>query len=305
MKQAKISNESAIGWISTTDSLMLGFGIMLLLALSSASALESETTQAANDQAAIANAQAAKARVQTLEKQCAALQGELQGLKRTLDGVAKERNRLVTINEGQEQATKEVLGFNGDFRRVAFVIDISQSMTNGLRKKARDASPSSIDQRRWDKTRWEKTKDEILSWAKNLPMEQLHLLFFNSSTQPCPARGLYYDMRDGSRRKAVELIAKKMGEIQPVYQTNTPLALREALDLPGVDTIVLFSDGKPEIKGKSSKDLSLEVLTLARESNNVPINVVGIGDYYSSESGDLGDFLHSISEITGGEFIGR
>jgi hypothetical protein len=96
-----------------------------------------------------------------------------------------------------------------------------------------------------------------------------------------------------------------MAEIQPNYQTNTPLALREALDLPDVDTIVLFSDGKPELKGESSMDLSEEVLALARESRNVPINVVGIGDYYTSESGDLGDFLHSISEITGGEFIGR
>jgi hypothetical protein len=56
------------------------------------------------------------------------------------------------------------------------------------------------------------------------------------------------------------------------------------------------------VDGRSSEELIATVRELVRKHRHIPVNVVGIGEYFEKS---FADFLRDIANTTGGEFIGR
>jgi hypothetical protein len=210
--------------------------------------------------------------------------------------IALQKNEEVARTKGQAAAT-EVLGFKGKFSHVVFVIDISHSMTH-----ISDPKRPGFKNDKYDPKRWDKTKREIVSWANHLPMETLRLVFFHSKVFEHPGGGKFYSMKDMDRGEAVSALKDLLDRLKPTSQTNTLAALQAAYSYPGIDTIVLFTDGSPLVEGTSSSDLVARVHRLVEQHQGIPVNVVGIGEYFERS---FADFLRGIAGTTGGEFIGR
>lgn len=242
------------------------------------------------------------------------LRGELRDANRSaknhraeLLGRGRDISRLkelVTSTDSAEKvqlAAQNVLGFKGQFDNVVFVIDTSHSMTH-----VSDPAKPGYRHARYDPARWNKTKREIISWARNLPRKSLRLVFFNSVVEEHPGNGSAYSMDAASREESVEKITALLESVVPDGQTDTLSALRKAYSYAGVDTMILFTDGNPMMqtaRGEDqSKTLSDGVRREIRLHKNIPVNVVGIGEYFEKA---FADFLRDISSTTGGEFIGR
>ena len=246
---------------------------------------------------------AAKAReIEDLEKEIEHLREEIRKL---MDRIAKaeaekkaaeDDARQKSSARGQAAAT-DVLGFQGDFKNVVFIIDISHSMTH-----IPDPERPGFNNDKYNPARWIKTKREIVSWARNLPMETIRIVLFHSDVFDYPDDGESYPMTGDDREKTVGLITGLLDNVTPDGQTNTLGALEKAYGYPDVDTMVLFTDGNPMVNGRDSRDLIQQVKALVEKNKKIPVNVVGIGEYFEK---DFAAFLRFISNTTGGEFIGR
>jgi hypothetical protein len=67
------------------------------------------------------------------------------------------------------------------------------------------------------------------------------------------------------------------------------------------DTVIMFSDGEPNVGG-SPKYLARKIEQLCSQQSGIVINTVGLGDYFEPNFGHL---LLKIASTTGGTFIGR
>lgn len=224
------------------------------------------------------------------------LQADAAELERMKNGLAQEMRRQAS-EEGQAAAS-DVLGFSGEFRHVVFLIDVSGSMVSsgGARKSGSDKGTSNT-------RRWDQTKREIVSWARHLPMESLRVVFFWDKIRESPGDGKSYVMSDGDRDKSVRELESLLSSVSPKGLTNTPAAFAAAYSYPGVDTIVLFTDGNPNMTGSDTPALIDKVHQLIGQHLDIPVNVVGIGEYFSDKM--FAEFLLRVAGDTGGQFIGR
>jgi hypothetical protein len=211
--------------------------------------------------------------------------------------IALEKNEEEAKRRGQAAAT-EVLGFKGKFKNVVFIIDISHSMTH-----ISDPNRPGFENATYNPQRWNKTKREIVSWALHLPMETLRLVVFHSTVFEYPGGGKSFSMRGANRSAAVKVLEDGLARVKPAGQTNTLGALEAAYRYSDVDTMILFTDGCPFVEGeKTTPELIASVRDLVRQHRSIPVNVVGIGEYFEIS---FADFLRDIATTTGGEFIGR
>ena len=383
MFRRRNSSDAAIGWISTVDSLLLGFGLMLVLALHSAMTLrDGKGTD-------VPTVQLLEQREKTLEKlvaenaeQLASVSKDLDGTKKLLadsnnkveetcrerDALKKEVNdtraKLLIFNDRQKQAngntaalsqevdrlnseladksrnlqafenelktrdrdlldaqenaakaeaslksaegrlTREanaaatdVLGFKGRFENVVFIIDISHSMTH-----VKDPDRKGYKNAKFRPARWNRVKKEIVTWARNLQMKSLRVVLFHSDVMEHPGNGGFYGMEGEDRAASVAAIATLLEEVEPNLATNTLGAFEAAYEYPNIDTMILFTDGRPLVGGRDVDDVIADVQSLVRIHADIPVNVVGIGEYFEKS---FADFLRDIADTTGGEFIGR
>jgi hypothetical protein len=71
-----------------------------------------------------------------------------------------------------------------------------------------------------------------------------------------------------------------------------------------LDTIILFTDGEPNSptgRDQFEPEMTELIYDLCRQYS-VPVNAVGLGDYFKPE---LSRFLLTVSQETGGSFVGR
>ena len=159
------------------------------------------------------------------------------------------------------------------------------------------------------KTRWQYCLGIVKTWADHLEMDECVLIVFSDAVRVYPerpggARGFF---ATGSKAGRAQLAASLDALKTPEGATNTPDAIRAALAIPDVGCVILFTDGKPDRRGPDgaaipTETLQGEVYALIARSRKVPINTVGLGDYFKPE---LSSFLMRVSELTGGVFIGR
>jgi Mg-chelatase subunit ChlD len=213
-------------------------------------------------------------------------QKELRGLETELDA-AKEQlaaviSQAVRGASAEKRVRHELLGLRGDLRNVAIVIDASHSMKNG--------------------GRWQDATSLMKQWVECLDMQTCVLIVFHNHVTRRPKMGVFDFVNN--RDSAIAEIRDFLKRVEPKGQTNTLKALEEAYKMPGIDTIILFTDGSPNLDGKAASDPVLidAIYELCVSKKEIPINAIGIGDYFRPE---LSKFLLTLAKNTGGTFIGR
>ncbi len=246
-----------------------------------------------------------------LEEKLSENRSRLRTLQSHLDELRLEKERLERDSLSQQKKEvglrRDLVGFKGDMKRVAFVVDGSESMGK-------------------DADRWPNAKKTVLSWIENLDVQECVVIVFTNRVHRFPqGEKDTFDLQGERRAASIEQIRKYLGQRTPVGFTNTLAALETAYAMPGVDTIILFTDGAPyaglnaqqirdgrkdnSLKTKDNKHdydptMMKQIYDLCenRDHVGIPINVVGVGDFYSEE---LSAFLLNVARITKGTFIGR
>ena len=210
---------------------------------------------------------------------------------------------LKKIGEGQVRT--ELLNLKGSLTNVVIVLDASASMQEKGRLQVE---------------RWTEARSVIEAWLNYLPIQRCGLVIFSDNCKPYTVNQLgrpeFWEMSVASnRRNLIESIKNR----DPDGNTATWSALINTYNyFPKVDTIILFTDGKPYVPRASSgntrdgvgapdaasisREEMKRVIELVKQHPNIPINVVGLGDYFEKEQAN---FLLELARITGGSFLGR
>ncbi|MCC6491784.1 MAG: VWA domain-containing protein, partial [Pirellulales bacterium] len=226
------------------------------------------------------------AQLKRAEELAAGLQQQNQRLQQAMTAADQQHQRQL-LEEGRNN--RELVGLRGPLKRVALVIDASGSMRQSGAAGAAD--------------RWADAQAIAAKWLRHLNVEECVLIVFSSSVRTFPADGALVDLRGESGRDRREALLKQLQLVAPGGSTNTLDALRKAYAYD-VDTILLFSDGAPSRADTGVFDpaMAREIYQLCRQHQNVPVNTVGLGNYFDAA---LATFLQTVAEITGGTFRGQ
>lgn len=208
------------------------------------------------------------------EHQRAQMQREIERLRQRLVGVVPDGN---IINQ-------QLIGLKGELRRVVIIVDSSGSMKQGRK--------------------WEYTRNIIKTWLEHLPIEYCALITFNDKTEAFPINGTFLDVLSSAGKDNRARLLKQFDLVSPGGNTNTLSALQRAYAYPDLNTIILFTDGFPD-SGSNTFDTKMaeEIYALCQaHGQSIPINTIGLGNYFNKQ---LGEFLLRLPEITGGTFLGR
>ena len=269
---------------------------------------DEEAEQRAERERELAETQEAR---KGLEEKLAESQLKLRSLQAQIDALRQEKDQLATdsLNRQKNEVglRRDLVGFTGELKKVAFVVDGSASM--GI-----------------DADRWPNAKRTVLSWIENLDVQECVVIVFTNRVHRFPqGEKDTFNLQGESRATSIEQIRNYLRQRTPVGFTNTLAALKTAYAMPGVDTIILFTDGAPYVglsdqdirNGKKDNSLKTSdnkhdydpemmqaIYDLCEDKKHagIPINVVGVGDFYSAE---LSTFLLNLARITNGTFIGR
>jgi DNA repair exonuclease SbcCD ATPase subunit len=360
------AQDSAIGWVSTSDTLLFGLALFLVLAASLSAKLASSNAEqaklTAEKSALLLSSEKLQQRVEQqttsleairqaleeeksklvellsrmaadrkstasiisdLRKKGSKLWKEFQKLKQELqiadqvlsdaqaeidalkqknaatEQLAKEHTRMAEdiaiLQAKYEEALKqdqdeksirgELIGLKGKLDRVAILFDASESMKEG--------------------DRWNSAQKVIASWLEYLAMKECVLIVFSDNVNAYPADGTYVKLSSEDSQEQRQELLDFLSQFAPEGRTNTLAALQKAYEYEDLDTIVLFTDGSPYI-GRSMDRIDTvmvdEIYELCANKKNIPINAVGLGNYFSPE---LSAFLLKIAELTDGTFVGR
>ena len=207
-------------------------------------------------------------------------------LASALDDLENAEKKAAARNVVEKSVRKELIGLSGELRRVAIVIDTSGSMTL--------------------ENRWAQASSIVNTWIDHLNVDECVLVAFASNVRVFPEDGSFLDVRasavgDENRAK----LTSYLKSVKPGGWTDTLAALQKAYSYPDIDTIVLFTDGKPsdpKNSGAFSKQIADAIYSRCEQHKHIPINTVGIGNYFEPA---LATFLQKVSSITGGTFVGR
>jgi septal ring factor EnvC (AmiA/AmiB activator) len=213
------------------------------------------------------------------------LEGEKEKLKVELSDA--ERKRQVELLAEAEN-NKHLVGLAGPMKRVAILFDASGSM--------RQAGAQGAD-------RWAEAQSIAATWLRHLNVQQCLLIVYGSDVRTFPEDGTLADLRgaDGAARR--EELLDQVRLIAPAGRTNTLAALQKAYEYD-VDTILLLSDGAPSraSTGKYDAALAQEIYQLCESHAGIPVNTIGLGNYFDQE---MSTFLRTVASITGGGFRGQ
>jgi Mg-chelatase subunit ChlD len=184
----------------------------------------------------------------------------------------------------QNSISQQLIGLKGKLHHVVVIIDRSGSMKYGRK--------------------WEYTQTIIATWLRYLPIDACALLIFNDRVDAFPSNGTYLDFKGPRRDEKRAEVLKTLAALEPSGNTNTLEALRRAYSYQDVDTIILFTDGVPDSgSNRFDQKMAESIYELCREHGTaIPINTVGLGEYFDKQ---FGEFLLRLPELTGGTFLGR
>ena len=262
------------------------------------------------------------------DKTVADLQGQIARIKGDLTASGKELQQLrgehtdlhgeiarikgdLAASDGKLQRLRGqisgVIGLKGRMENIVFVFDSSYSLRRlGTAKETDETTKKAL-------LRYEEYKDLLKAWVRNLAFKGFNVIKYDSSVSMAP--GWSEKMITGLDENRI-LATHFIDTFEPNYTTNTMGALQTALSLPGVDTIILFSDGQPNDQDNNAVNTEEEaavstkwILDYLRDNNRntigrtkVTINTVAMGEYLNAT---YGKFLQDMAKENGGVFIGR
>ena len=322
------SNQSEVGWISTTDIFIFGTCFLLLISVAAVkkrdaieqkllgknTELDQTTTKLAEagvildratkqredtERQLLASERDLESKKQELERESIktkSLQGELREArldveisKRQLaDAVENERKKLDEFTKNQRQLNNELVGLGGQLDKVVVMVDVSKSMN--------------------EKNNWEPALEIIERWILNLDVGSAAFVLFGDSAN------LEIPMQSLDDRSRLQFVASVRKVVPNAKSTNFHDAFRMAYSINDVDTIIAFSDGLPSVdmNGKQITsdeednlervlEVHTEILKMAGDHPNVTVNAIGLGNrVYTKETGNL---LNELALKTGGIFL--
>lgn len=207
-----------------------------------------------------------RAQIGSMEQQMSTAQ---KAVADALEDVAKHESARQSL----ERAQSALIGFKGEFSGVVFVCDTSGSMNTGQR--------------------FLECQQLLKQWVNYLPFARFNVIDFDDNAVAWRPGGLV-DATDANRSSACIFVDNWSTD----GGTNTLEALKMAFGMPGVDTIILISDGAPD---QEMEEIH-EWLDNANKNRQVVVNCVGVGNYFD---GEYGPFLQRIASDHNGMFIGR
>lgn len=237
------------------------------------------------------------------EQRLAALQNNR--LKADLEAAVKQLELFQNAKQvvSESQVRQEILGLKGGLTNqslgnVVMLLDRSGSMGNN------------------DGHRWKSALTIVETWLTHLPIKKCALVTFNDNCETFPSDGKWLNVSGTNAQLNREELVSKLKGLKPEGATDMLSALKMAYTYEDVDTIILFTDGKPERaspnrsanrlivdSGHTSTAMIKDIHRLCADHvPRVPINTVAIGDYFKK---DFAEFMLKISQDTGGAFIGR
>jgi Mg-chelatase subunit ChlD len=269
-------NDTSIGWISFSDALFLGFAFLLVYSLKLSHDMRGNETLMERKTAEL---QQKETQAKTTDTRLRDLEAALRAAREELNDVKLQAAQTASA---QKRVRHELLGLRGTLRNVAIVVDGSQSMKIG--------------------GRWEEATHLIQQWVECLDLQTCVVIRFHNYVFRYPKTGVFDFEND--RDSCVKQIREHLHGVKPNGRTNTLAALQMAYEMPGLDAIILFTDGCPNLDAKAGSEPELieDIYKLCRSKKDIPINAIGIGDYFQPE---FSKFLLTLAEITGGTFIGR
>lgn len=247
------------------------------------------------------------AQVKTLEAKAAAESAKVEDyvarLRRAAElfkGLQTDKQNLTTQLTDAERRfqqqllaetriNRQLIGINGKLKRVAILFDASGSMK---------------EQGSGGGDRWQEAQKIARTWLQHLDVDECVLIVFSSDVRTFPADGTLADLRGENGEAARRALLGHLTGVEPKGWTNTLDALRAAYAYEGIDSMILFSDGAPTNPnlGRFDQGVANAIYALCRQHKDIPVNTVGLGNYFDEE---LGAFLRTVASLTGGTFLGR
>jgi len=260
--------------------------------------------QKRKDQDAVEKLQLAKGReveLEHLKQQLLARQAELERMateqkrayQEALEKLQLAHSEIAALNKkldlagrDQKKINREMIGLRGDLIRTAIIIDSSGSMKG---------------------QRWDDAVNVMAIWLDKLPVQEAVLIVYSSKSIAEPDDDQSFIRLDGpdgeaNRKKLID----RLRGTTPGGGTFTRGALERAFNRKGkeIDSIILFTDGAPNT-GLEAHFVPAEaekIYALIGEHKNIPINAIGVGQYFDK---DLSGFLLKVGRLSGGTFMGR
>lgn len=223
----------------------------------------------------MAEADAMRLKYKAIENEYAVLQAKYEALQES----------VLTSFRDEKSVRSELIGLKGKLNRVAILFDASESMKEG--------------------ERWESAQTVIAAWLEHLAMDECVLIVFNDVVEVYPSDGNMIQLTGEDNISQRDAMLEYLKKFSPIGRTNTLAALQKAYEYDDVDTIVLFTDGSPFVgrtNDRIDSQMVSQIYALCESKKDIPINAVGLGNYFSPE---LSSFLLKIAEITQGTFVGR
>jgi predicted nuclease with TOPRIM domain len=189
----------------------------------------------------------------------------------------------------ETRINRELVGINGTLKRVAVLFDASGSM--------KEAGNGGGD-------RWQEAQKIARTWLQHLDVDECVLIVYSSDVRTFPTDGTLANVRGENGEAVRHALLEHLTGVEPKGWTNTLEAMRKAYTYEGIDSMILFSDGAPTNPnlGRFDQGVANEIYALCRKHDKIPVNTVGLGNYFDE---DLGTFLRTVANITGGTFLGR
>jgi hypothetical protein len=209
--------------------------------------------------------------------------------KQRLEGQLNESERRRQAQLlAEAENNRELIGLKGPLRKVAILFDASGSM------RQRDAGGGD---------RWSEAQEIAATWMKHLNVQECVVIVFSTEVRAIPDDGTLADLRGDAGPARREQLLRQLQSVEPGGWTDTLAAFQKAYEYD-VDTILLLSDGAPSkvATGAFQESLAQEIYALCREHADIPVNAIGLGNYFDQE---MSMFLRTVANLTGGSFRGE
>ena len=242
-------------------------------------------------------------------------ESEVTNLKKQLAAARQSADeaRVQAISQ-QRTINNKLVGLGGKLESVVFMVDVSKSMQSGKGTNGVVLN------------NWLPIVEVIERWINGLNVTSAALIVFGDSAE---VKVQMQRLSEGGRERILEILK----QINPNADgTNFLAAFEEAYRIPGVDTIIVFSDGLPSVdvngnrilvssrnSGESevaykarvavavteniSRVLAVhrKISEMAKQHPNVAVNVIGLGSgVYNEKTGNL---LNDLALNNGGVFL--